>query len=52
MSDLSTQEDAALTEFRSSAVALRDAELAMRAAQERYRAALQALNEAVAPVPA
>ena len=37
--------------FKAAAGALRDAELAMRAASEAYRQALDALNRAVAPVP-
>ncbi len=42
---------AAYTPFVEAARALRDAEIALRAAQERYRVALTELNQAVAPLP-
>ena len=42
-------EDAVVEALKSATVALRDAGLAVRAAQERYQAALQAFNRFVAP---
>lgn len=47
--DVSLYEIAMLKEFRAAACSLRDSELAHRAAADRYRAALDALNRAVAP---
>jgi hypothetical protein len=40
----------AFAEYRSATVGLRDAELGLKAAQERYRLALGGLNNAIAKV--
>ena len=37
--------------YKVATIALRDAELALKAAQEGYRRALEALNKAIAPFP-
>ncbi len=37
--------------YEQATIALRDAELALKAAQEGYRRALEALNKAIAPFP-
>lgn len=40
-----------LADYERATIALRDAELALKAAQEGYRRALEALNKAIAPFP-
>lgn len=50
METLTGDTASAFTEYRAATVGLRDAELALKAAQERYRNALGGLNNAIAKV--
>jgi len=48
---VSPDEEEAYAEYQIATRALRDAELVLRRAQDRYKAALAELNKRIAPLP-